>query len=349
MNQVDFLIPSQKPTHIACCLMQGFHQLGWEVYANVSHTSWIDTRGISTPFARTSGDFVRHVPNLTHGLLIVDASKGLGAYEASLKDTQKHRPIVMVNMDDAANFVDYDEGYLTFTTHYNRLAMRRGTLRPLGFSLSQDLIDLAEETDLAHKANTVVKNFTPSFQQSVRNSLELSFIELMKAHFPVQEHLTSPEDYVKQLAGATLVCAYGGEYLPPIMRNSYLRNQYAGTPRANLYDFKTFDTESAVLRWDSWRFFEAAVMGCAPIQLDFAKYGFELPTNPKPWEHYIPIDLTTVNALPQKLGHMVAADPDSLARIGRQSRAWVLEHYSPRAVASYVLDQTQQHWPAFFS
>lgn len=348
MPQVDFLIPTQKPTHIACCLMQGFHQLGWEVFANVDSSNWIDTRGISTPFARTSGDFIQKVAQLVHGLLIVDVSKGQGVYVDSLRDTLKHRPVILVNMDDAANFVDYDEGYLTFTTHYNRLALRHGSLRPIGFSLSQDIVDLAAETDLTRKQDYVIKNFTPSFQQSVRNSLELCFIEGLKNHFPLHEELTTPEQYAQELAGATLVAAYGGEYLPPMMRNTYLRERMAGGPQAGLYDFKNFDTESAVLRWDSWRFFEAALFACAPIQLDFDKYGFELPVKPTPWEHYIPIDMTTVSALPARLRQMVDADPDALARIGRQARAWVLEHYAPKPVASYVLDQARAFWPQFF-
>lgn len=93
-----------------------------------------------------------------------------------------------------------------------------------------------------------------------------------------------------------------------------------------------------VLRWDSWRFFEAAVMGCAPIHLDFEKYGMSLPVNPTPWEHYIPVDMANVSNLAGRLQSSLSVDPDFIKRIGMNARRWVIDNYSPKTQAQYVLN-----------
>lgn len=338
MKKIDFLIPTLVPSHVASCLMQGCHALGCEIYTNGNVVNGANSRGISTPFVTAPHDYVQVTNQLVHELLIVDVSNGLGPYnEAHLLAIAAQRPVVLLNMADGANYRDYDERFIVFTTHLSRVATREGRLFPLAFGLSDDLIALAASADLGHKRNSVIRNFRPTFSQSVRDCLEMVLVEPLAAVLPVDRRETDPQGYLRQLAESSAVCAYGGAFTPDYWSYDYLRKGWEARGDTT-HRFKRFDAPVAVMRWDSWRYFEAAVMGCAPLHLDFEKYGFVLPVNPRPWVEYVPIDMATVNQLPQRLADELAADPEFLIRIGRNARQWALTHYSPVAQARQVME-----------
>ncbi len=69
--------------------------------------------------------------------------------------------------------------------------------------------------------------------------------------------------------------------------------------------------------------------------MDFEKYGFELPVQPKNWEHYIGIDLDNIPASIDR----IAENPEIFEKIALQGRAWAIENYSPKAVALRFMEK----------
>jgi hypothetical protein len=90
-----------------------------------------------------------------------------------------------------------------------------------------------------------------------------------------------------------------------------------------------------ISQWDSWRFWESLAAGCVTFHVDFEKYGFELPVLPKNWEHYIGIDLDNIQESIDK----IAEQPEVLEKISIQGREWVLQNYSPKAVALRFMEK----------
>ncbi|MBY0431318.1 MAG: glycosyltransferase, partial [Rhodospirillales bacterium] len=86
-------------------------------------------------------------------------------------------------------------------------------------------------------------------------------------------------------------------------------------------------------RWDSWRFWESLAAGCATVHLDFQKYGFLLPEMPRPFQHYLPIDLEN----PSEIVCFLRDQPEKLAEIASAGRDFALQYYSPDRVAARFL------------
>jgi hypothetical protein len=90
------------------------------------------------------------------------------------------------------------------------------------------------------------------------------------------------------------------------------------------------------VQWDSFRFWEALAAGCAAFNIDLEHYGVLLPALPVNGEHYFGVRFDAVDATIER----IADDPSLLERVARQGREWALANYSPRALASRLLDWT---------
>ncbi len=74
-------------------------------------------------------------------------------------------------------------------------------------------------------------------------------------------------------------------------------------------------------------------MGCLTLQLDFDKYGFELPVMPENWVHYVGLSLDNLKEDVER----IFDERDRLPEIARKGRLWALQHYTPRPVATRFL------------
>jgi len=90
------------------------------------------------------------------------------------------------------------------------------------------------------------------------------------------------------------------------------------------------------IQWDSFRFWEALAAGCAAFNIDLEYYGVSLPVMPVNGEHYFGVRFDAVDATLDR----IAEDPSLLERVAHQGREWALANYSPRALASRMLDWT---------
>jgi hypothetical protein len=232
-------------------------------------------------------------------------------------------------MQDDANIVCFPEGLIVLASHRNKFASFVREPLPLPFSLSLDIMDRAEAALSRNRVRNrvAIRNFRPSYNQAVRDVLDLAMVPLLSQIVEVDDRLLFDEAYAEQLSSSQMVLAYGGTLYPNFSTNPVLQST----------EFASFEGRVAVFRWDSWRFWESLVFGCATVQLDCEKYGLQLPHAPIPWQHYIPLDLSDIPGMVRRIVDGLHADDHFLTRIGEQGRRWVLENYHPTKRAQEIL------------
>jgi len=335
--EFSFFFPTNDRggTHIVGCLMQGLQLLGHKIYSNVPVTEF-KSHGIYPPFSRLMSHDIEITSDLSRGHLIVDAFNGLGDFEQSLKKSARNNKIVLLDMSDGCNLRDYDDNFLVFITHFNKLALRSGKILPIGFGLSEEAAQATGQYIYCERKKDILRNFRPSNNQSVRNSLDLGLLPLLRNHFMITESFSNTDQYIRDLLTHKAVLAYGGDLYKDLRQNEYF---------SNFKDlvFKVIASEPVVLRFDSWRFYEAALFGACPISLDFDRYGLETSANPIPWKEYIPIDFSQIEATTSRIAEEVDMDPFFLEKIGLNARAWVINKHSPKATARRFLESMAQY------
>lgn len=334
MREINLYCPSGRAFHTTACLVQGFMELGVSIKSNINFSSeTIDSRGISTPFSTTKLPKVDKL-DLNHvGPILVDITHGFGDLELLQKLILK-KDLLIINMSDSANFQDFPEGVKIATAHLNKFAKRSGRFFPMPFGLSNDLIELgARGNDFSKRLPKVIQNFKPSLSQGVRNFLALSLEELLTHKGYLYATSSSRDNYVDLLQSHMFICAYGGElYRDLQVADKFGDNSFQNNPA---YKFREIKQEYVVLRWDSWRFYEAAVFGCLPLQLDYVKYGFDMP-KPLSEDLYVKVDLKNINLTIDRLENLIT-NTKLYEETSCALRRWTLENYSPVALARYVL------------
>jgi hypothetical protein len=336
--EFTFLFPEEAASHFACCLMQGLHQLGHTINANVNPGEKGDSHGLAPPFSRMSASFINRTSSLSGGKLVVDVSAGIGRSPEKVLEVAKTSRVALINMSDSANWADYSDDFIVFSAHSNTNATRRGTTVPIGFGLSQDIIDFSNDFVGVEKTRGALKNYRPSESQSIRNVLDLIFVPKLRQLMPVEERFSPPDQYARDLASYQAVLSYCGDLYTDLRLNPFFKER----DTHNRLAFLALPPHPVVLRFDSWRFYEAALFGACPITLDFDIYGLTLPSIPKPYVEYLPVDLANIDTFIGGLKKSLADDPNYIVEIGKRARRWVIEHYSPRALAEHFLDALRE-------
>jgi len=325
-------------THVAACFIQGI-TAGRLAHVSINLESVsVDSRSISTP------DLNGYALTLAtrqgvEDVLVIDESRALSGgilsdpsisqFYNTLRDLSKKKPVLVLYMQDDANFVRFPEGLTVFSSHRNKFACFENDPLPLPFSVSLDILNRADQSLARGHARKMVaiRNFRPSYNQAIRDVLDLALVPLLSKVLEITDGLLFDEAYAEQLSASQMVLAYGGTLYPDFSINPSLRAVH----------LDVFKERAAVFRWDSWRFWESLAFGCATVQLDCEKYGFVLPHTPTPWVHYIPLDLANIPGLVRQISEELESDPSFLLRIGEQGRAWMLHHYHPTKRALEIL------------
>ena len=324
---VYFLSPEGLLTHNSGCLMEALLDLGVPVFSNATK---LTSRQVSMPLkeldlaqfkAEPSGKYSTYIVDITHTNTYV-----------SLEGIDR-RQVAYLNTSDSSVFCRIPNDFLLCSTHESRFADKGGNRHPLAFGPSNWLITQTENRkDYASRSKRVLRNFRPTLSQGVRAMLDLSLVPRLKAELSVDSTIYAPKDYLAALLDSSACLAYGGDFYSPIMQSEWFAKHQKGVHE--LHTFERLDHDALILRWDSWRFWEAMVSGCVAIHLNFEKYGFNLPILPKPWVHYVPIDLDDIEGSVEEFMDRQSEWPT----ISETGRAWAIEHYAPKSVALRVLN-----------
>jgi hypothetical protein len=222
------------------------------------------------------------------------------------------------------------EDYWFLTPHLlNGFEYKKGIKIPWAFGFRQKLIDFYKNNQRKREYQ-VIRNFTNSGNQSIRESLDFILLPKLEKIMTVDRTKQDYEEYLLNLLSSRFCLAYGGNYSSDFTKNPWImENQLK-----NIEIPFRFKQNTIILRWDSWRLWESWALGCIPIHLDFEKYGFRLPVMPTNWEHYIGLDLSNLENDVERLSSLSEAQLEDISRKGRE---WAWKHYSPMAVAERVL------------
>jgi hypothetical protein len=319
-------------SHLTLCLQQGFAALGIPYHAVPSELGpvTIDQRPVPENFRLSAA-----VPPASAALTLLDVTNLPATFYrhpsfVTLLAGLRARRLLLISQSDQNsdlwNDVTIDgRPVLLLATAENRHFRPRGERLPWAFGLSQAIIDAVRPR--AERPDGILRNFRPSLAQDVRLMLDLALLPHLEPHFRIDRALDEAghgrHGHFARLAAAEACLAYGGALREDISRN----------PAFGITEASPFLADPVVLRWDSWRFWEALVSGCAAIHLDLERYGLMLPVMPEPWRHYVPIDL----AEPRATAERILAERGRLPEIGAAGRDWALSHYAPRPVAERLI------------
>jgi hypothetical protein len=327
-------------SHLTLCLQQGFSELEIPVHALTSALGeiTIDQRPVGADFRLQAA-----IPPDRAALTLLDVTNLPPEFYrhpsfAGLLDNLRARRLLLLSQSDANSDL---AGQIRaggceialLATAENRFFRPPGLRLPWAFGLSRAILGRVRERSAA--ANGILRNFRPSLAQDIRLMLDLALLPHLDKHFAVDRSIDPPghrqDGHFARLATSELCCAYGGAVREDVSRN----------PVFGITDPSPFVAEPAVLRWDSWRFWEALAAGCPALHLDHEKYGLLLPVMPEPWRDYIPVDL----AEPRATAERILAERSRLPEIGASGRAFALQHYAPRPVAERLIRIAAEQQP----
>jgi len=95
-------------------------------------------------------------------------------------------------------------------------------------------------------------------------------------------------------------------------------------------------TKTEIIQWDSWKVWEGLLSGMLVITADLDYYNIKLPHRLIPYKHYIPVRYDQIQASYEALFRLPDIEQQVIANEGRK---FVLEHYTPQAMAAYFSSQ----------
>lgn len=162
---------------------------------------------------------------------------------------------------------------------------------------------------------------TDRFEENSMEEIDKIFwTQTGKRHYP---------SYYKRLNSNIISNAVGGQVQKWTTEKTTLPARIARKIDA-LIPFLKYDR---IYQFDSWRFWESLVSGCATMHVDFEKYGIMLQEMPINGVHYIGIDLDNPERILKCL-----KDKNQLRKIAENGKNWALKYYSPKAVANRFLN-----------
>ncbi len=310
-NGVYFHSLSNWLSHICLCLADGLNQLGIPVFSNIEAQV--------TPNFKL-GNVQGLMPN-NATLVIFDLQENEIAKKAA-PNFGVH-PDIVFSMSDSIGTAVMD-GIILFCTHENKFHRIHGKRFPWAFGVSSFMIDESEKKRINKRQNVILRNFRPSANQSVRDSLDMILLPHIEKYFEIDWKIGN--NHFERLSSCIGCLAYGGLFIPNFTRHEL----YADNSLSKLFRFLR---EPVIVRWDSWRFWESLTCGCLTFHLDFDKYGFMLPVMPENWKHYIGLNLEDIKGDVERL----MDERDKIPEIAENGRTWALAHYSPLATAKRFL------------
>jgi hypothetical protein len=320
-----FFSPENLLTHNSGCIIEGLVDLGVKVRANTGN---ITSRDVSKP--------------VFDAALVAPPSAGYAAFVLDISHTNAYVPLeslkggrlAYLTNSDISLFCDVPAPFPLFAVHESTFAKKAGKRFPIAFGPSNGLIAAtSSRPEFSKRKRVALRNFRPTFSQSVRGLLDIAFVPHLKKHVDIDASLLAPNDYLNALLNSQICLAYGGDFYTSQAENTWLQTKQPDVFK--VHSFKSFDAHSIVMRWDSWRFWESLMAGCLTVHLNFEKYGFDLPELPKPWVHYAPLDLDDLkSSVTAILDH-----EKKWGEIAEAGRVWAVEHYAPKPTALRILRQ----------
>lgn len=272
---------------------------------------------------------------------------------------------------------DFHDGYETFSfkkefevfdfifrCKYNRLTTHPKNHVPWQLGVSERILNATKDYIEFKKRNKSIlwnfgashpyphglrelakKRILPHLEQHINFNKTLDNLNIIPESFSEYDQLMWAQsarrhnpNYYNRLKTSIACASFCGELIPglPFDPSVYLKGGNKALIKKKLYSLlsKALLKKERIIQWDSWRFWESLAAGCVPIHIDLEKYGVALPVMPINWKHYIGIDLDHI----ERDVDRIFEDEKLLEEISLEGHTWLLENYSPEAVAKRFLN-----------
>ena len=345
-------------------LATGLQQLGIEYYA--SNNYWRLAPQSNRYLLESNPDVSHHDCDV----VVIERQwfEKYGCLPADLFAPNRQYKTVYLDCEDGVGGIrsaswrpEFRQFDLVLRTHYTSHTKHPANVRPWAFGLStRVLAQLAEPTPYEQKQSALVVNFRhKKFSHSLRRYVEKHFVPQISPHFTLDTSMDKPPvaasdsldylrwvqtgkrhypSYYQRLQNSAACACFGGFFLAPELTDRWHKTAYYSAILICKLGIQT----PRIGQWDSWRFWESMVAGCMTLHVDFAKYGFVLPVMPENWQHYVGIDLDNIEEAIAR----ITQQPELMAQISQQGRAWAIEHYAPKPTALRFLETVCDFQPS---
>ena len=268
--------------------------------------------------------------------------------------TKKGRKYVTVFIDtaDGLKTFGFEDGPqkcdIVLKSHYNNKYKYPSNFSPWQFGLTNRILEAVNPLPFAERGNDFLVSFRIKHQlrDYVNNQIKPiveNYLHWDNNTNDSNKDNLSPEDlfhwkqtggrhfpqYYQRLSSSVMCACYGGVFSIPW--GNY--NKYTAKIARELNNIIKISKWDRVRQWDSWRLWESWAAGCCVVHIDFEKYGCQLPVMPQNGVHYIGIDIDNLSKFQQILDNS-----SKISEIGENGRKFILEHYTPKAIASRLLN-----------
>lgn len=333
--------------HSVVCLAEGLKSLGKRIYADKDY--W-----------QISPEKEEYLLNYSPEITPDDCSivilndlwfKYGNSFPKNLFHSQRKYLTVYLELWGGANYSlepEFRQFDFVFKAHYNCRVEYPFNIHPWAFGLSNRVLqETAFISDFQERKSNLLVNFR--VKHPVRETVSQEFIPRLQGLLTVDssyDNFDTPPvgaydylmwqqtgrrhypNYYKRLRVSSACACFGGQ-----LRRSWPRKPDTEPTLWHRILNRAIRTQK-IIKWESWRFWEALSAGCVPFHVDYEKYGATLPVMPENWRHYIGIDLNNMQQAVDRL----AEDPEVLAKISAEGRRWAIEHYSPTPTAQRFLE-----------
>jgi hypothetical protein len=234
-------------------------------------------------------------------------------------------------------------------THLSSRYRYPANIHPWAFGLTQRMIDACRDpVPFGERKTRILVNFRVS--HAVRRVAETVVLPALSERFQIDRSVDPApapgqgrermlweatgrrhsESFYARLKSSMACAAFGGQFSPGVFRST----ENLAERVLNNAVWRLGRSTRTIMQFDSWRFWESLAAGCLTLQVDYQDFGCMLPVMPQSGIHYAGIDILARDCADAIRG----ASLDELGRIAGAGRAWALEHYSPAASASRLLD-----------
>lgn len=341
--------------HGIIALAEGFAECGVEFYGNINY--WESVPG-SQRYLITRDDSISY----SDCDVVIFSSeiynhKRLDLLPKELFQSRRNYKLIFI---DSSDIILEEKKYITpgqypelrkvdlvLKSHFCSKHSYPNNFSPWQFGLTNRMIGALSPRPFKDRSHSVLVNYRSKhqlrdlaenrFMQTVYSIYEKDDVsdDLNENHQSLQDQhywmLTGRrhyQSYYRRLGGSKVCAVFGGFLQTKISERATLSHRLIRKLDSHI-NFLKYDR---LLQFDSWRFWESLASGCLTIHADIDKYGVLLPEMPVNGEHYFGVDFSDLHA--SRNNFLQSDRHESIAINGRN---WVIQNYSPEAVARRFL------------
>jgi hypothetical protein len=342
--------------HNIICLAEGFKQMGLQFFGNIDY--WFNEED-ETYLIQSC------YPSFKPDIVIYSSQFIRESFNKEPKILSNHLSVLIDSEDGYYTVSDLYANHFNFVlrSHYNSNRKYPTNVYPWAFGLSERMIKAIKTSKYSTLQERIFINYRVFYNGRY---LARKFLDpILKSKFTLYNQITDPYDsealkkekisnleksywwqtgcrhdleYFKLLNGSRFTYSFGGPIIFKLPAIYLSRNVLKLNRKISevLLKYKLLSSNKFLnYQFDSWRFWETMASNSIPLHFDFESWNFVLPVMPINGVHYFGVVKLNFKECGDKILSLSASD---LNQISIDGTNWVLEHYSPKAVSSRLLN-----------